>query len=180
MMKFITALAVGVLSVGASAAPASSASDDSSMKDEGKILSELHLSNLSEIQMGKLAEQKATSSEAKELAQRLISDHTQIDQELQQLAEQRGITLSEPSADSKLEGKQKKAQEMLNDMNKTDVASFDEDFAKMAVHQHQADVKQLQAKGKKLAEGPVKSFIDRTVPVLNQHLQMAKNIKEKS
>lgn len=54
----------------------------------------------SEIRLAQLAVQRATSNEVQGFAQRMITDHTLVDQRLQQLAQQLGVTLPADAAAS--------------------------------------------------------------------------------
>ena len=57
---------------------------------------------LAEVQMGQLAEQKGASPKVKQLGKMLADDHTQANQELQQIAQQTTIPLpSQPSSTSR-------------------------------------------------------------------------------
>src|SRR5581483_9505444 len=55
---------------------------------------------MAEVKMGQLAEQKASSPEVKQFAQRMVTDHTKANSELKQAAAQDNITLP-TSLDSK-------------------------------------------------------------------------------
>jgi len=58
-----------------------------------------HQSNLTEIQAGQAAQQKATTNVVKEHGQLFIRDHTRLDASLQTLAKSKGVTLpSTPNA----------------------------------------------------------------------------------
>src|SRR5215813_5148160 len=53
---------------------------------------------LAEIQTAQVAQQKAESPQVKTFAQRMITDHTQANNDLQQIAQQENLTLpTEPS-----------------------------------------------------------------------------------
>jgi predicted outer membrane protein len=67
------------------------------MNDE-MLLSRLHAANQKEIQMGQLAQRNASSTRAKQLAQRLVRDHQQADQRVTQLAKRLNITLQNPDS----------------------------------------------------------------------------------
>ena len=60
---------------------------------EKKFATEAAQGGVAEVEMGQLALQKATSPEVKQFAQRMVSDHTQANQELMQLAKSEGMDL---------------------------------------------------------------------------------------
>lgn len=66
------------------------------------LLSRIHAANQKEIQMGQLAQRNASSTKAKQLAQRLVRDHQQADQRVTQLAQRLNITLQNPDSMGKM------------------------------------------------------------------------------
>lgn len=167
---------MGILAAGL-AAPAMAASDTRAALDQNMILSELHLSNMAEVEMGQLAAQKATTQQAKELAQMLIAHHSQNEQELQALAQSRGIILAVPEQSEALREKQAAVQDLMRNLQKATGAAFDREFVNGAIQQHLKDIASLRAKSEKLPAGPVRDFIERTIPVLDSHLQTAQRLK---
>jgi putative membrane protein len=86
--------AVGLLLVPATAASAAPSDQDST------YLKAAHQSNLTEIAGGKIAQQKATSQQVKDLAARFISDHTKLDAALTKTAATLNVTLPDaPNAE---------------------------------------------------------------------------------
>jgi putative membrane protein len=79
---------------------------------EKKFATEAAQGGVAEVEMGQLALQKATSPEVKQFAQRMVSDHTQANQELMQLAKSEGMDLP-----SQVDAKHKSAMERLQGMN---------------------------------------------------------------
>ena len=57
---------------------------------EKKFATEAAQGGVAEVEMGQLALQKATSPQVKQFAQRMVSDHTQANQELMLLGKVRG------------------------------------------------------------------------------------------
>jgi putative membrane protein len=100
MHKFLPAyLATGVLGLSALSASAalSSADREFAMKAAS--------GGLAEVQAAQLAEQRATSPQIKQFAQRMITDHTAANTELQQIAKQADISLpARPTGNDAAEG----------------------------------------------------------------------------
>ena len=81
-------LTVGIAALATTQAMAASSPDKTFAKKAAQ-------GGLAEVQVGQLAQQKATSPQVKEFAQTLVNDHMQANQELQQIAQGAGMTLRE-------------------------------------------------------------------------------------
>ena len=110
-----------------------------------------------------MGQEKGSSQGVKSFSQRLIDDHTKANNELKTLAEQKGVTLppDNPSAVSK------------NLSSKTGSA-FDQEFAKMAVADHQKDIAAFEKEASAGSDPDVKAWATNTLPTLRAHLDAAK------
>ena len=76
---------------------------------EKQLLQKIADADKAEIEMGQLAQSNASSPKVKDFGQKLVDDHTQNNQQLEQLAEQKGVELKseekpdEQSSKSKFE-----------------------------------------------------------------------------
>ena len=61
--------------------------------DDKTFATEAAQGGMAEVQMGQLALQKASSPQVKEFAQRMVTDHSQANQDLMQLAKADNLTL---------------------------------------------------------------------------------------
>lgn len=183
LVKHACSITVLALSLGATAAYAQSAqSSDASSKNaqskqpakggsvskaDQKMMEEMAYSNLAEIETGKLAQSKSQSEEVKKFAQQMIDDHTKSQQELQQLAESKGVKLpTEPD---------KKHQAMAKKMSGMSGEEFDRMYMKqVGVEAHQKTHKLLQQAQKNAKDGEVKSLAQKNAPIVEEHLKMAK------
>jgi putative membrane protein len=121
--------------------------------------------NEAEIALGKLAEQKAQSPEVKSLAQRLVTDHGKANQQLKQLAQKEGVSV--PT------GPDKEQKDLHARLDKLNGAAFDRAFVDAQVKDHQKDIQFYQTESSRLQDPQLKSFAQQTLPVLQEHLQMA-------
>jgi len=125
--------------------------------------------NLAEIEMGQLGIQKAQNDQVKQFAQKLIDDHTSVKQQLQQLAQQKGIQMpTEPS---------KRSTGMMEHMQNLSGQDFDKQFVKHMVHDHEKDIKEFQKESEKGDDSDVKSFASQTLPKLQEHLTTAQTLE---
>ena len=125
---------------------------------------------LAEINAAKLAQQKASSSQVKEFAQKMIADHTKVNDELKALATNKGVEVStEPSMAQQAE---LKALEILDD-------GFDKSYVdRMAVAAHESTVELFKEAADKGEDVDVKSFAQDKLPALQSHLEMARTLKK--
>jgi putative membrane protein len=117
-----------------------------------------------------LAEQKAQNPEVKALARRLVDDHTKSNQQLMQIAQQEGM---QPAA-----GPGKSASSERAKLQKLNGDAFDKAFVKQIVEDHQKDIKYFQKEQNSLRDAQLKSFAQQTLPVLQEHLQMAQRAEQ--
>jgi predicted outer membrane protein len=60
---------------------------------DAQFLQLIHQANLAEVQAGNLAKQRGQNADVKDLGQMFVTDHTQLDQAVQQAARTSGVTL---------------------------------------------------------------------------------------
>jgi predicted outer membrane protein len=136
--------------------------------DEG-ILKDIAMADMAEVEGGKLAQSKGQSAEVKAFGQQMIDDHTANLTEVKTLADARGVTLpTEPDA------KHKAMAAKLEKMSGTD---FDKAYMKQAgVQDHKTVHAKLMAASKKAKDPEVKALVDKTEPVVAQHLKSAQQM----
>lgn len=134
---------------------------------------ELAYANISEIEAAKLAQSKSKNDEVLNFARQMIDDHTKALDQLQQLAQQKGVQLpTEPDAKHKAAAKKLEAmsgaafdKEYLTKAGASDHVQASKLIARVKAHAHDADLKQLAS---------------NLQPGINHHLQMAKELKSGS
>ncbi len=123
---------------------------------------------MAEVQLGQLAEQKASAQAVKDFGKRMVTDHTKANDQLKGIASNKGVTL--PSA---LDAKDKALYDRLNGLSG---ASFDRAYMQAMVQDHKTDVAEFQKESSKAHDSDVKSFASTTLPTLQDHLQMAEQV----
>ncbi len=134
-----------------------------------KFVSEAARGSLEEVQLGQLAQQKGANTAVREFGQRMMSDHTKLSNELQQLASQKGLTV--PTSLSHHE------QSTLQHLQSDNGAKFDQAYARQMVQDHEKDLKEFEREAKDAKDPALKSFAQQSIPILRQHLQMARNME---
>lgn len=134
------------------------------------FMKEAAAGNLAEIQMGRIALDKSSSSQIKETAQRIIDDHTKANDQLMTLAQRQQVTLpTEPMLKDRKEAKK------LESMSGT---AFDKAYARMLVMDHRKDIKKYGMESRKAKDTELRQYASTTLPVLKTHLQMAEQLSK--
>lgn len=125
---------------------------------------------LAEVEGSKLALTKAQNTQVKAFAQQMVDDHGKANEELKTLASAKGVDLpTEPSIAQKAK---------MKSLHTADGADFDRRYAdSLGVAAHEDTVKLFQKASIGAADPQVKAFATKTLPTLQHHLQMAKDMK---
>jgi len=120
-----------------------------------------------EVELGKLAAQKAAAADVKAFGQRMVTDHSKAGAELDAIAGKKNLpTVKE------LNPTHKKA---LADLSAKSGADFDAAFAKQMVMDHNEAVA-LFTGASALPDADLAGFAKKTLPTLKEHQQMASHL----
>jgi putative membrane protein len=123
---------------------------------------------MAEVQLGQLAAQKSQSDDVKQFGQKMVTDHTQMGDQMKPVAEQLGI--KPPSEPSK---KDRKEMQKLQGLTGQD---FDREYITMMVMDHRKDLKDFKEEAQSANDPKVKQAAAQGVDVISQHLQMIEQI----
>jgi len=136
-----------------------------------KAITDMGMSNMAEVEMGKLAQSKSQNAEVKAFAQKMIDDHGKALTEVQTLAQSKGVTLP-----TELDAKHKA---MSDRLSKLSGDSFDKTYVKQGgVGAHKETLTKLQAASKGAKDPEVKAQVDKTIPVVQEHLKHAEQLAQ--
>lgn len=126
---------------------------------------------MAEVQIAKMAQQKATIDAVKSFAAMLERDHTAVGDQVKSFASQRNVSLPAAPSDDK--------QKMINDMDKMSGKAFDKDFISMMVKSHNDGISLYEDTKANASDVDIKNFADKTLPTLRMHLDSAKAIQKR-
>lgn len=138
--------------------------------EDYRFVTEAARGGLFEVQAGELARSQATNPAVKDFAERMITDHGKANQELKQLAKDKGATLP-----TTLNGKEERT---LEHLRKASGKDFDKVYAQHMVDDHQQDLTKFRKAAEQSEDPDLKSFAQRNVTVIEEHLQEAKELQE--
>ncbi|UVH52339.1 DUF4142 domain-containing protein [Pseudomonas sp. CBSPBW29] len=125
---------------------------------------------ITEVEAGKLALEKSGAADIKAFAQHMITDHTKANQELTALATKLDIKVPD---DASLTDKAKKMILEIRD------ESFDKAYANNQVKAHEDTVALFKKEAASSDDAELKAFAEKTLPTLETHLKMAKELQSK-
>lgn len=126
---------------------------------------------IEEVELGKLVASKAQNNDVKQFAQRMVDDHSKANDELKSLAQQKGVTLP---TDMNAKGRALKAK-----LEKLSGDQLDKEYMRNMVQDHTKDVHEFQTASESAKDPDLKAFASKTLPVLQSHLQNAKEVASK-
>jgi len=130
-----------------------------------KFLTEAARGGMMEVRLGEIAKQKGTSQSVRDLAQRMITDHSKANDELRQLAASKGAVI--PSEMSHHENA------TIERFDKLSGREFDKDYAEHMVKDHKKDLKEFEDASRDVTDPDLKAFAQKTLSTLREHLRMA-------
>ena len=151
---------------GTGATSSTSKASSSLPRSERRFIEKAMQDGMEEVEMSKLAMDKAQNAKVKEFAKRLVDDHTKANAELTKLASAKGVT---PPAAVDASHKRK-----LESMAKKSGVDFDREYMSDMLNDHQKDIREFRSIAKSAKDPDLKAFASSTLPTLEQHLQMAK------
>jgi putative membrane protein len=126
---------------------------------------------MAEVELGQLALKQATNDDVKRFAQRMVDDHSKAGQELKQFADSKGVTLPAMVSAS--------PKKLFDKMSKLSGAAFDREYMSEMVKDHEKAVALFESQSKSGKDMELKAWVDKTLPTLREHLQLARDTASK-
>jgi putative membrane protein len=126
---------------------------------------------IAEVDLSTMVADKTTNPTVKQLAQRIVRDHTNANQQLQSAVQQANGTMpTTPSSD---------AQQMRDQMSTMSGRELDRAYVQHLIQDHEKDISLFQQEANNGTDPQLKTFAQKTLPTLKEHLQLAKAAQSK-
>ena len=145
------------------------AADTSTTKTESKLsaadkkfVKKAYKGGMEEVENAKMAKEKAKNDATKDVADRMITDHTKANEELMNIAKEENLDLSKTQA---------KTMSISGD-------NFDKDYLTALKKDHEKDIAEFEKEANDSGtkeDSDVKAFAKKTLPTLKEHLQMVED-----
>lgn len=134
------------------------------------FLTEAFAGNLGEVTLGQLGLEKASMSQVKDFAQRMVRDHGMANEKLGPIAVRYQITVpNEPP---------KEASNTQEEVSKLSGAAFDRQYMGHMIKDHEKDIDKYSKAMNQLTSADLRSYAEQTLPVLREHYDMARRVAE--
>ena len=124
---------------------------------------------LAEVELSKLAVGSATSPQVKQFAEKLVQAHTENNQQLALIAAHENIALPK-----ELDGEHAQLRDKIAAQHGAD---FDRSYVAAMRGDHQKMVDLLQSSQATVSTEELRTFIKQTLPIVQDHLHMATELK---
>jgi len=135
--------------------------DDHDMEKDADFVAEAVAMNIAEIEAAKLATQRSTNAEVKDIARMLESEHTKALTELKALAQQKSITVPVEATDSDKKD--------LEKLSKEDRKDFDKKWLEKMEDAHDKAINKFERRADHGEDADIKAFAAKMVPHLKMH-----------
>jgi putative membrane protein len=138
-------------------------------KGDAQFAIEAASGGMTEVELGKMAEQKATDRMLKNLGAMMVKDHSKADDKLQALAKAKNINLpNEPNTGD---------QQTIDKLMKLSGRDFDKAYISDMIDDHKNDIKEFKYASKNCNDPDIKHFAAKTLPVLQNHLDAINEVR---
>jgi putative membrane protein len=150
--------------------PAGKSSNALDSKDQ-RYVKKAAEGGMTEVELGRLAQSKASNEEVKQFGARMEKDHGKANDELKRIAEAKGIAVA-ALPDRAENGRIEKLKQAAEG------ADFDKKYMADMVKDHEKDLKLFREAARNAKDPEIKSFFQETAQTIKEHLAMARKVAD--
>jgi putative membrane protein len=136
--------------------------------DDRQFITQAAQGGMAEVELGKLAQQKASSGDVKQFGQMMVEHHSKGNSELEAIASKLGAAPPKTL--------DQKHQEVVKKFEKLSGADFDREYARQMVQDHERTIALFEKQAKRGDNEELKQFASKQLPLLQEHLKMARGL----
>jgi len=118
-----------------------------------------------EVQLGKLAVEKASTDSVKSFAQKMVNDHTEMNNAIASLAESKGAIVSTKLTEV--------GQTEYDKLGKLSGEAFDKEYVSCMVKYHHADLREFRTEAANTNDAELKTALDKAAQIVREHMLLA-------
>ena len=153
--------------------------ETSSKSNSAAILTQIHETDLKEIAIGKIADEKASTSEVRDYADQLVKDHTTVDQMVVATARTTNVRLHDATAPRETRPQRAHTSRAEGTLQAASAAKFDRLFLQQTSADHDRLIRALKQEREDASDDEIETLIDKVLPILEQHKELAQMLLKK-
>jgi putative membrane protein len=138
------------------------------VRADAEFIRDVGAGNTMQIQLAELARDKAKNSAVRNYAERELEDHTRLQRQWENMANNNGFPLKE--------GMGSNHREKVEQLRKANSNNFDRTYMTIMIQQHQDVVSYWQKEGRASKSPQVRALVSRGLSTIEQHLAEAKQV----
>jgi putative membrane protein len=135
---------------------------------DGNFMIEAARGGIAEVELGRLAGQRAATEPVRQFGQRMVMDHGAANQELMQLAQSKGVTLPQ-----EMDAAHRATMDQL--MTRSGPA-FDQAYMTEMIRDHQGAAALFTRQAREGQDAQVRAWAMKTLPTIQEHQRLAYDI----
>jgi putative membrane protein len=148
--------------------PSSSVGMTGQMMKDKIFLRKAAAGGMAEIQLGQLAVQKADSADVKAFGQKMVIDHTALNESMKPIADSLGVMLPK-----KISKENQAEFDKLNTLSGTD---FDTEYITFMVRDHHKDLREFRSEAEYAADPTLKDAVTKAADIIRGHTVMIEKL----
>jgi putative membrane protein len=125
---------------------------------------------MAEVQLGQLAAQKASSDDVKAFGQKMVTDHTMLNNEMAPIADSMGVRTPKSL--------NKQAQAEYDKLNGLSGADFDTEYLTVMVKDHHKDLHEFREEAASTTDATLKAAVEKGQSVIREHTMMVDKLAQ--
>jgi putative membrane protein len=138
--------------------------------DDKKFAKDAALGGMAEVELGKLATEKASRDDIKQFGQKMVDEYTKANDQLKEVATKGNFPIPD-ALDSK-------HQSRIDKLSKLSGEEFDKAYVKDQLKDHQMEVRDFSDEAQSGKDPNVKAFASTMLPTLQQQLETVKDLNK--
>jgi putative membrane protein len=123
---------------------------------------------LAEVQLGKLASEKGASDEVKSFGQKMVDDHTKLNEKMAPVADSMGVMAPKHL--------NKEDQSEYDKLSALSGDAFDKEYIAFMVKDHHADLREFRIEANNTTDASLKQVVTEGAQVIHDHMVMIDKI----
>src|ERR1700722_7467919 len=150
---------------------APNAGDVGQVMEDKMFLRKAAEGGIAEVKFGQLAAQKASSDDVKAFGQKMVDDHTMLNNEMAPIADSMGVRTPK--------GLNKEAQAEYDKLNGLSCSDFDTEYLTVMVKDHHKDLHEFREEAASTTDATLRAAVEKGQSVIREHTMMVDKLAQR-